>query len=180
MHSKNTFKIYLYEIFSCFINSKNKKDFKFFYIKMLVIFSSVKIQMISSFSSFFHVKISVVFTSVKRKRISRFFWIKNLVILSSIKIKRFYKLFLYIDFSCFIISKNIRTAQEITRQLEFSPKPFNIWRKQVFFRPPPFPNVDFFRCKIAPQPSNFQLFVSIFAPNMYIPPKTLNFRTLIP
>ena len=108
MHSKNTknFKIFLYETFSCFINSKNKKDFKFFYIHMLVVLSSVKIQMISSFSSFFQVKISIILTSVKRKRISRFFWIKNLVILSSIKIKRF-KSFFYIQILVVLSSAEI-------------------------------------------------------------------------
>ena len=88
MHSKNTkdFKIFLYEDFSCFFISKNTKDFKFFYIKIPVVLSSVKIQRISSFSSFFLYRDFSCFNISK-------------------KTKEF-KIFLYKDFSYFIISKN--------------------------------------------------------------------------
>ena len=67
---------------------------------------------------------------------------KTSVVLSPVKIRRI-TCFLYIDSSCFIISKNIRSAQDITLpspfcQLEFSPKPFNIYgENRLFFDPLP-------------------------------------------
>ena len=101
------------------------------------------------------------------------------------KNKKVLKAFLYRDFSCFIISKNIRTAQEITPphpilSVRIFSQTVQYMAKIGFFSTPTPPNVDFFRSKIPRQTPNFQLFVSIFAPNMYIPPKTLNFRKFIP
>ena len=86
-------KNFMYKDISGLCTTKKYKEFRFLYIKLSLVLSSVKIQMISSFSSFLYTKISVVLTSVKRKRISSYFWIKISVIKSSVEIKRFFKHF---------------------------------------------------------------------------------------
>ena len=51
-------------------------------------------------------------------------------------------------------------------KLIFSPEPVDMQVKIRLFETPTPQNIDFSRSKAPPQPANFQLFVSFFAPNI--------------